>query len=216
MKGDGDAQALLVRGDKVYAGGHFDKMDGQVRRRLVALDMATGAVDSQWVPEIVPRTDGTGLPDSGVWTMAGVSGKRLFIGGDFQKVSRLVQAGYGQFSETDNGTPTVSASTPIDSATGVALSTNVDVSFSEAMDEASLDDTTLTLSKEGASSPVAAAVSYDPISKKATLDPSSELDAGTSYTATVKGGASGAKDVAGNRQGLVILDGRQSRPRYNH
>jgi hypothetical protein len=41
-------------------------------------------------------------------------------------------------------------------------------------------------------------VSYDSTTKKATLDPSADLTLGTQYTATVKGGASGAKDKAGN------------------
>jgi hypothetical protein len=200
--GDGDVQALLVRGDKVYAGGHFDKMDGLVRRRLVALDMATGAVDPQWVPEILPRSDGTGLPDSGVWTMAGVSGPRLFIGGDFQKISRLVQAGYAQFSDTDSSAPTVSATLPGDKSSGIALASNVDASFSEPMDEASLNGTTFTLTKQGASTPVAATLTYDPVSKKATLDPNSDLDTEATYTATLKGGTSGAKDVVGYPLGV--------------
>ena len=196
--GDGDVQALLVRGDKVYAGGHFDRMDGQVRRRLVALDMATGAVDPQWVPEIVPRADGTGLPDSGVWTMAGASGPRLYIGGDFQKITRLVQAGYAQFSDTDTAAPTVAATTPEDGAEEVALATDVVATFSKAMDESSLNDTVFTLTEQVSATAVAASVSYDPVSKTATLNPSSDLDANATYTVTLEGGASGARDVVGN------------------
>jgi hypothetical protein len=43
-----------------------------------------------------------------------------------------------------------------------------------------------------------ATVSYDPAPKKAVLDPSNELEAGATYTVTIKGGTSGAKDTAGN------------------
>ena len=196
--GDGDVQALLVRGDRVYAGGHFDTMGSQSRRRLVALDMATGAVDTQWVPEIVPRTDGSGLPDSGVWTMAGTAGPRMYIGGDFQKITRLVQSGYAQFSDADTTAPTVSATTPVDGASGFALAANTEAVFSEAMNETSLSGTTFTLTKQGAGASVAAAVTYDPMTKKATLDPNSDLEPNATYTATIKGGAGGTRDVAGN------------------
>ena len=45
---------------------------------------------------------------------------------------------------------------------------------------------------------MAAAVSYDPTTNKATLDPTEDLKAGTTYTATVKGGLSGVRDVTGH------------------
>lgn len=41
-------------------------------------------------------------------------------------------------------------------------------------------------------------VSYDAVARKATLDPSVDLEANTTYTATVKGGSGGTKDAAGN------------------
>jgi hypothetical protein len=41
-------------------------------------------------------------------------------------------------------------------------------------------------------------VSYSSTSNKATLSPSASLDSSTTYTATVKGGANGVKDAAGN------------------
>ena len=54
----------------------------------------------------------------------------------------------------------------------------------------------MTLAKAGTA--VAASVTYDGASKTATLDPTATLEAGTTYTATVKGGASGVKDLAAN------------------
>jgi alpha-galactosidase len=66
------------------------------------------------------------------------------------------------------------------------------------MDPSTLTTSTFTLIKQGTSTPLAASVSYDGASRTATLDPTSALEASTTYTATVKGGASGAKDVAGN------------------
>ena len=57
---------------------------------------------------------------------------------------------------------------------------------------------TFTLVKQGDTNPVAATVTYDATSKKATLAPTSSLQSGAKYTATVKGGSGGAKDAAGN------------------
>jgi hypothetical protein len=64
------------------------------------------------------------------------------------------------------------------------------------MTPSTLTTTTFTLVKQGTVTPLAASVSY--ASQVATLDPGATLEAGTTYTATVKGGASGVKDLAGN------------------
>ena len=45
---------------------------------------------------------------------------------------------------------------------------------------------------------VPASVSYDSANRRAVLDPAGALSDSTSYTATVKGGANGVKDRAGN------------------
>jgi len=64
------------------------------------------------------------------------------------------------------------------------------------MDPATLTAATFTLLRQGATTPVTATVSY--AGQLATLDPSANLAAGATYTATVKGGSAGAKDLAGN------------------
>jgi CSLREA domain-containing protein len=98
----------------------------------------------------------------------------------------------------DTTAPTVSGVTPQDGATSVALATNVEATFSEEMDASTINGTTFTLTKQGASQPLTSQVSYDAQAKKATLDPNADLEAGATYTATLKGGASGVKDLAGN------------------
>lgn len=98
----------------------------------------------------------------------------------------------------DTIAPTVSSVTPANTATGVALSTNVTATFSEAMASNSISDQTFTLTPQNSTNPVEAVVSYDAITKKATLDPSSDLAWNTTYTATIKGGSNGVKDLAGN------------------
>ena len=96
----------------------------------------------------------------------------------------------------DTTPPTVVTSTPAPGATGVALDVSPTATFSEAMDSSTLTTSTFTLVKQGETAPLPAAVSYTSLT--ATLDPNASLEAGTTYTATVKGGTSGAKDVAGN------------------
>jgi len=99
-------------------------------------------------------------------------------------------------SSGDTTAPTVSSVTPANGATGVSRSTSVTATFSEAMDPATLTNSTVTL-KAGTTT-VTLTVSYDAASQKVTLKPSSSLSYQTKYTATVKGGTSGAKDQTGN------------------
>src|SRR5215217_2659858 len=107
--------------------------------------------------------------------------------------------------DADTVAPTVSSVVPTGGATNVATTANAEATFSEAMDASTTDGdpstlttSTFTLIKQGSSTPVAAQVSYDSASKKATLDPTSDLEANTTYTATIKGGSTGVQDLAGN------------------
>ncbi|MEC4749602.1 N,N-dimethylformamidase beta subunit family domain-containing protein [Methylomicrobium sp. Wu6] len=98
----------------------------------------------------------------------------------------------------DTTPPTVTAQSPAPNATGVATNTAVTATFSEA-----LDATTITGAnasnfqlQAGSNAPITATVSY--ANNTATLTPASALSANTTYTATVKGGTNGVKDIAGN------------------
>jgi YVTN family beta-propeller protein len=96
----------------------------------------------------------------------------------------------------DTTPPTVTASTPASGATGVPTSTGITATFSEAMTAASLSGSTFEL-RNGATL-VAASVAYNATTRVATLTPSAALANSTTYTAIVRGGASGVKDAAGN------------------
>jgi hypothetical protein len=74
----------------------------------------------------------------------------------------------------------------------------VEAGFSEAMDPATINDATFTLTRQGSTTPVTAAVSYDAATNKAVLNPAQDLEGATPYTASVKGGVGGVKDLAGN------------------
>ncbi len=97
----------------------------------------------------------------------------------------------------DTTPPTVTGQTPAPGATGVSLAVTPTATFSEPVNPGTVTTSTFTL-RQGANPPLAASVSYDAASRTATLTPSAALAPSTSYTATVVGGASGVKDVAGN------------------
>ena len=101
----------------------------------------------------------------------------------------------------DATAPTVDTVSPTNGAMGVALATNVDATFSEEMNSSTLTASNFTLKTQNASTTVAATVSYDSASRKATLDPNSNLAPNTTYTATVEGESGEVKDLAGNALG---------------
>ncbi len=129
----------------------------------------------------------------------GTANSGLLVLADVNATSRywhFYEPSSGTATTTDTTAPTVTGTTPTDGATGVAASTNVTGSFSEAMDASTVTSTTFTL-KAGTTT-VPAAVTYSSTNKVATLNPDADLAAGTTYTATIKGGTGGVKDAAGN------------------
>jgi len=95
-------------------------------------------------------------------------------------------------SGAESTPPTVSSTSPISTATGVALNKKITVTFSEAMLPATCTTTTFTL-KQG-TTPVTGTVTC--VNKTAVFDPITNLLANTEYTATI---TTGVKDLAGNR-----------------
>jgi hypothetical protein len=98
----------------------------------------------------------------------------------------------------DTTAPTVTGIAPADGAAGVAVEVVLRATFSEAVDAGSVSPSSFVLTGGPAAGPVEATVSYDPASRTASLTPGAPLAPGNSYTATVKGGAGGVADPAGN------------------
>ena len=94
----------------------------------------------------------------------------------------------------DTTPPTVVSTSPIAAATGVAVNAALVATFNEAMDPASVTTGTITL-KDNLNNPIAASVSYDALTLRARLTPSSLLNYSTTYTATL---TTGVRDAAGN------------------
>jgi hypothetical protein len=92
--------------------------------------------------------------------------------------------------------PTVTARTPGINATGVAVATNVLTTFSENVNGVS--GTTVTLRNTATNALIPAAVTYNAVTRVATLDPTVNLTNNTQYTVTLTGGAAAIRDIAGN------------------
>ena len=100
----------------------------------------------------------------------------------------------------DTTPPTITARSPAIGATGVSRTANMTVTFSEAMNAATIGATTFEL-RDPANNLVAAAVSYNSTTRVATLNPTPTLAALTTYTVRVVGGADGRQGRCRQRVG---------------
>src|SRR6185369_13790695 len=96
----------------------------------------------------------------------------------------------------DTSAPTVTGTIHANGATNVAVNTAVGATFSEGMNPLSITNVNFTLKNTATGAAVAGIVSYSGVS--AAFIPSSNLAGNTGYTVTVKGGADGVRDLAGN------------------
>ncbi len=122
-----------------------------------------------------------------------------FPNSSYQSTNYWVDVVFNTTGPADSTPPTVTASSPVSGSTGVALGGAVSVTFSEAIDPATVASNTVSLST-ATNTPVAGVVTYDAVTRSATFTPSAALTPTTSYTLTVSGGANDPriKDLAGN------------------
>jgi hypothetical protein len=99
----------------------------------------------------------------------------------------------------DTTPPSVTAVKPSPGAGAIAPAVDVIVTFSEAMDPATISTGSIELRGPG-NTLVPGSVSYDAVSRSATLNPSGALADSTAYTLTVRGGGTDprVKDLSGN------------------
>ena len=95
---------------------------------------------------------------------------------------------------TDTVAPTVIGTINANGAMNVAVNTKVGATFSEGMDPLTVTAKTILLMQGQAAVP--GTVSYSGVS--AVVCPIGQSRQGTLYTVTIKGGAGGVKDLAGN------------------
>ena len=91
--------------------------------------------------------------------------------------------------------PTVISTVPVNGATGVPINQALSAAFSVAMDPATIDAATFTLTGPGATA-VTGVVTYVPAGSVATFTPVADLAPSTLYTATITTGAKDLADVA--------------------
>jgi Domain of unknown function (DUF4082)/Bacterial Ig-like domain/Bacterial Ig domain/Abnormal spindle-like microcephaly-assoc'd, ASPM-SPD-2-Hydin len=91
--------------------------------------------------------------------------------------------------------PTVTSVSPASNSTGASLSSVVSAVFSEPVNSATVNPTTFLL-VDSSNNTVPGTITYN--GSTATYTPSAQLASFTTYTATIKGGASGVKDLSGN------------------
>lgn len=94
-------------------------------------------------------------------------------------------------SVNDTTAPDVNATNPDSNATGVPINQSITAVFSEAVDSATVNTTSFSLT-DGVT-PVVGAVTY--VGTTATFNPTSDLNVDTNYTATI---TNAVKDLAGN------------------
>ena len=91
--------------------------------------------------------------------------------------------------------PSVTSTTPVSGATGVAQSAVVTATFSGAMDPTTITSSSFTLAAKGTGAAVAASVAYDAGTNTATLTPNAALGAGMTYTASIDTTVKGSRFV---------------------
>jgi hypothetical protein len=109
----------------------------------------------------------------------------------------LIGCGGEPSGPADVTAPTVQSVAPAHASTAILRTTTVRVTFSEPVDPATVGTTTVLVAAVGAS--VAGTVTLSQDSLTATFAPAAPLQGATQYAVTVKGGAIGVADRAGNR-----------------
>lgn len=112
-----------------------------------------------------------------------------------------VEWSFTTVATTDTAAPTVSTSSPADTATDVLRNTKVNVTFSEAIDPATLSGSSFKLSNDADSSVVSGSLRYvNPTT--VVLSPADILDETQTYTLTL---ATTLTDLAGNSLALLSI-----------
>ena len=158
------------------------------------------------------RTGNTPVPD-GSWSAytpmtygqpIGRSSRYLqytaeFAASDNTKTPILRQVAFGYIHHPDVTPPTIVSRSPAPGAIDVPQDSNILITFSEAMNSATLNSATIRLRRIGTTEDVAAVVTYS--GRTATLNPTPILTLGALYQVTVAGSVT---DLTGNLLGTDV------------
>ena len=124
-----------------------------------------------------------GRTASTLWRPAGCSRPT-----SWQSSNYLVDVLFTPTAPQDETAPSITATTPAANATGSNRDADVSATFSEAIDPATVSTSTSSNSATPQASSCRRRSRYNAATRRAALNPSAELAAGTRYTATIKGG----------------------------
>jgi methionine-rich copper-binding protein CopC len=102
------------------------------------------------------------------------------------------------FQTGDTTPPTVLQVVPRADSVNVPTGSSIQVVFSETMDQATINATTVTLRTTISGVLVTTGQSYNASTNVLTITPAGVLAPSTGYTLTIAGGAAGVKDISGN------------------
>ena len=156
----------------------------------------TGTVSYAMSSNSASFTPGSNLPPNSSCTVTVTTAARDVAG---NTLAMAFMSSFTTGAALDTTSPTVLSTNPANGAVGVCMNKTISARFSEAMDPLTLTTATFTLAVSGGAA-VVGVVAYDNVSNIATFNPNANLigNPATSYTATVRGGPTGVKDVAGN------------------
>ena len=144
---------------------------------------------SGWTNGPLASPASIGGAGNGIYRYGSTSG---FPGDTWGAANYWVDVVYGR----DTSAPTVTAQNPSPTSTSVPIASNVTATWSKAMAPASIQ---FTLRDAGGAT-VPAALTYDATTRVSTLNPTSDLVPGASYTATIPS----ATDALGNPLGTPV------------
>ncbi len=101
------------------------------------------------------------------------------------------------FTTLDTRGLTVVAIAPTNGTRQVVLNSPVRITFNKAVDPASINGTTFTVTRKGATTPVPGNVTYDAATRTATFTPTVSMLANWTYNVVVLGGPQGVRDLSG-------------------
>ena len=150
---------------------------------------ATTSVDAPPLHALKNGADGA----NGVY----LYGTSAFPTQTFQSEAYFIDVVFNTSAGPDTTPPTVTAISPGDGAAGMSTTTSVTAVFSEPLNATTVTSATVFLT-DPSNAVVPTTLTFTAATNTATLSVPAPLAYSTTYKATVKGGASGVKDVAGN------------------
>jgi hypothetical protein len=121
----------------------------------------------------------------------------MFPTGSFQASNYWVDVVFSTTVGPDTYPPVIIAVSPSNGSANISVTATVTATFNEAIDPSTINNSTVEL-RNASNTLIPGSINYNTVNNTITLSPTSVLTNSTTYTAKIKGGATGVKDIAGN------------------